>query len=136
MAVLAAGLGVMNTMLMATFERIREFGLIKALGASPWRIVRDVATEALVLGMTATVIGAGIGLAASWYLQTYGLDTSSFAGSYTIAGVAFDPIWRAALSLKSVLMPVLAMWGICILASLYPAAIAARLDPIEALHHV
>lgn len=133
---LAAGLGVMNTMLMATFERVREFGLIKALGASPWRIVRDVAAEALVLGMTATLLGGSLGLAAGLYLQTVGLDTSAFAGSYTIAGVAFDPVWRAVVSLESVLVPILAMWGICLLASLYPAVIAARLDPVRAMQHV
>jgi ABC-type antimicrobial peptide transport system permease subunit len=126
----------MNTMLMATFERVREFGLIKALGASPWRIVRDVAAEALVLGMTATLLGGGLGLAVGLYLQTAGLDTSAFAGSYTIAGVAFDPTWRAVVSLESVLVPILAMWGTCLLASLYPAVIAARLDPVRAMQHV
>ena len=47
---LASALGVMNTMLMATFERIREFGILKAIGTTPWRILRDVAAEALVPG--------------------------------------------------------------------------------------
>jgi putative ABC transport system permease protein len=62
---LAAGLGVMNTMLMAARERAHEFGLQKALGASPWRIVGDVALEAWLLGFAATVFGALSGLAIS-----------------------------------------------------------------------
>lgn len=133
---LAAGLGVMNTMLMATFERIREFGIIKALGATPWRILRDVVAEALVLGLFATTLGTILGLAGSYYLQETGLDTSVFAGDYSIAGIAFDPVWRAMLSLRTVLVPVVVMWVICMAASIYPAALAARLDPVKAIHRV
>jgi ABC-type lipoprotein release transport system permease subunit len=133
---LAAGLGVMNTMLMATFERMREFGMIKALGGTPWRILRDVAAEALVLGLFATTMGALLGLAGSLYFQETGLDTSAFAGEYSIAGVAFDPVWRAVVSLKTILIPVVAMWVICLAASVYPAALAARLDPVRAIHRI
>ena len=133
---LAGALGVMNTMLMATFERIREFGILKAIGTSPWRIMRDVAAEAMVMGLVATVLGGLLGLAMSWYLQVFGLDTSGLAGGYSIGGVALDPVWRAAISLKTVVRPMLVMWAVCLLSSLYPAAIAARLDPVEAISHV
>lgn len=134
---LAGALGVMNTMLMATFERLREFGIQKALGATPWRILRDVAAEAFVLGFVATAAGTAIGVGATYYFQEVGLDTTVFAaGDATIAGVAFDPIWRAVLSVKTVTVPVVIMWVVCLLASIYPAAIAARLDPVKAIHHV
>jgi len=133
---LAAGLGVMNTMLMATFERIREFGIIKALGAGPWRILGDVAVEALWLGLVASALGALLGLAGAYYLQEIGLDTSAFAADYTVAGVAFDPLWRADLTLKAAGVPVIVMWLVCVLASLYPAFMAARLDPVRAIQHV
>jgi len=131
---LAAGMGVMNTMLMATYERIREFGVLKALGSTPWRIIRDVATEVLVLSALATAWGAVLGVGGSYYLQEVGLDTTIFAGSYTVGGIAFDPVWRAALSLKVVLIPVMLMMVISLLASLYPAFLAARLDPVKAIH--
>ena len=133
---LAAGLGVMNTMLMATYERAREFGLLKALGTSPWRIVRDVTAEAGLLACLSSVFGVLAGLAASYALQKIGLDTASIAGETTIAGVAFDPVWRAALSLKAVVEPVIIMWGVCILAAVYPAAMSARLDPVRSMHQV
>ena len=131
---LAAGMGVMNTMLMATYERIREFGVLKALGATPWRIIRDVATEALVLAALGSLLGTIFGLAGSYYLQEVGLDLSIFAGTYSVGGVAFDPIWRATMSAKMVYLPVGLMLVIGLLASLYPAALAARLDPVKAIH--
>jgi putative ABC transport system permease protein len=112
---LAAGMGVMNTMLMATYERIREFGILKALGATPWGIIRDVAAEALVLAAVGTVLGTIVGLAGSYYLQEVG-------------------IWRATISFKMVLIPVVLMLIIGLVASLYPAALAARLDPVRAIH--
>jgi len=131
---LAAGMGVMNTMLMATYERIREFGILKALGATPWRIIADVAAEALVLTALGTIFGTLLGLAGSYYLQEVGLDLSIFAGSYSVGGVAFDPIWRAAISPKIVFIPAVLMLIISLAASLYPAALAARLDPVRAIH--
>ncbi|MBW2625474.1 MAG: ABC transporter permease, partial [Deltaproteobacteria bacterium] len=130
---LAAGMGVMNTMLMATYERIREFGILKALGATPWGIIRDVAAEALMLAALGTVLGTILGLAGSYYLQEVGLDLSIFAGTYSVGGVAFDPIWRATISPKMVYIPVVLMLIIGLVASLYPAALAARLDPVKAI---
>jgi ABC-type lipoprotein release transport system permease subunit len=133
---LAAGLGVMNTMLMATYERIHEFGVLKALGASPWRIVRDVLSEAVLLSFIATAVGMVLGIAGSYYFVKIGLDTRLFAGETSIAGVAFDPIWRADINLKVVLLPIVSMWVISAVASLYPAALAARLDPVRAINRV
>jgi len=131
---IAAGLGVMNTMLMATYERAREFALQKALGATPWRIVRDVTFEAWLLACVATMFGTLAGLAASFVLQTTGLNTASLAGETTISGVVFDPVWRADLTVRTVVWPVFMMWAVCVLAALYPAAMCARLDPGSNLH--
>jgi ABC-type lipoprotein release transport system permease subunit len=134
--VLAAGLGVMNTMLMATYDRIREFGIMKALGASRWRIVGGVTFEALVLSVVASAGGVLIGLAGAYYFQEVGLDTSVFAGSYSLGGVAFDSVWRAAIRLKSVLVSVGLMVAVCVLVSAYPGLKAARLDPVKAITRV
>ena len=133
---LAAGLGVMNTMLMATHERVREFGLVKALGGTPGRIVRDVALEALILASIGVAIGVALGLAGAVYLQRTGIDTGRWAGTFSIGGVAFDPIWRADITLRGIAIPVVVMLAAAILPSLYPAAIAARLDPVRAMNRV
>ncbi len=133
---LAAGLGIMNTMLMATYDRIREFGILKALGATPNHIIANVLTEAFLMSFVATVFGLILGAAGSYYFEIVGINTAKFAGETSFAGVAFDPIWRAALTSASLYQPVIAMWIICILASLYPATVAARLEPVKAMNHV
>jgi ABC-type lipoprotein release transport system permease subunit len=133
---LAAGLGVLNTMLMATFERLREFGVQKALGTSPGRIVLGVIAEALLLSLVATGIGTSIALPLSYLLQANGLDMSALFSSFTAGGVAFDPIWYAAVSPRVVLNPVLAMWSATVLATLWPAVKAARILPVKAMTHV
>ncbi len=134
---IAAGLGVLNTMLMATHDRVRELGLLKALGESPWRIVRDIATEALVLGMVATAFGLAIGLLGVLYLQIAGIDLSVFGDTqFSFAGIAWDPIWRARLNLSETMVSVVLMWLACVLASLYPAIKVARLQAARAMTHV
>jgi ABC-type lipoprotein release transport system permease subunit len=133
---LAAGLGVMNTMLMATYERMREFGIIKALGASGWRILRDVSMEALVLAVVGTTAGALLGVAGAWYFQEVGLNLGDMANDFTIAGMAFDPVMRALLTPRAVIIPVAIMWVVCLVSALYPASLAARLDPVKVIHRI
>lgn len=130
---LAAAVGVMNTMLMSTFDRMREFGTLKALGTSPWRIMRDVAAEALILSALGAVAGLAIALPLAHLLATAGIDTAAYAGEFSFGGVAFDPVWRASLKLKHIIYALSTICVISLLASLYPAAIAARLDPVRAM---
>ncbi len=129
---LAAGMGVMNSMLMSTFDRVREFGVIKALGATPWRIVRDVAAEALVLTTIFSLLGTVVGLAGNLYLHQYGLNIAT-GDDLKVAGIAFNPIWRATLTVDAVVFPLVLMIVVGVLASLYPAVKAARLDPAVAM---
>jgi ABC-type lipoprotein release transport system permease subunit len=133
---LAAGLGVLNTLLMATYERIPEFGLLKAIGTSPWRILRDIAAEALLLGIFSSLIGGVIGTALSLYFQYHPIDLTAFAEGFNTAGIVMSAQWRAALSIKGVLWPVTVMWIVSVVAALYPAFKAARLNPVRALTHV
>jgi ABC-type lipoprotein release transport system permease subunit len=132
---LAAGLGVMNTMLMATYERVREFGVLKALGTSPWRIAGDVAAESLVLAVLGTLGGALLGAAGALLLERRGIDIARLAGETSFGGIATD-VWRAQFEAVTLPLPILAMWGVCVLAALYPAALAARLDPVRAMQRV
>ena len=88
---LAAGMGVLNTMLMATHDRVREYGLLKALGTSPLRIVIDVSTEAFVLALLSTAAGALLGIASGLYLETYGLYFGEL--EMTWGGIAFESTW-------------------------------------------
>ena len=130
----AASLGVMNTLLMSTYDRMKEFGVIRAIGATPWRIIRQVSMEAILLTTLASIIGVIIGLGISLYLQVYGIDFSD-KGNLSFGGVVFDPVWKASVSFKIVLLPVVLMFVTSIVASLYPASIAARIKPVEAIHY-
>jgi len=59
---IAAGLGIMNTMIMSTYDRMKEFGIIRAIGATPWRIIKQVSLEAITLTVIASIIGTIVGL--------------------------------------------------------------------------
>jgi ABC-type lipoprotein release transport system permease subunit len=129
---LAAGTGVMNSMLMSTFDRMREFGVLKALGATPWRIVRDVAGEALVLGLFFGALGALLGGVANYYLSVHGINLGT-GDDLLLAGVAFDPFWKSTTSAEAIVGSLLLMGVVCVLSALYPAFKAARLDPVVAM---
>jgi len=134
---LGAGLGVLNTMLMATHDRVREFGVLKALGATPWRIVRDVAAEGFMLGLLASVIGAIIGAAGSLYLESNGIDLSGFGeDSVSMVGLAWEAVMYAELTWGQVIGSAGTMISASLVASLYPAIKAARMQPVHAMTHV
>ena len=133
----AAALGTMNTMLMATHDRVREFGVIRALGASPWRIIRDIGYEAVLMGLIATSLGGLVGAGITYYFQVEGMDLSSFtSGNLEMAGIMVDSLWRAELTLKGILDSMLLIFVITVLSSLYPAMKSARLQPVTAMKHV
>ena len=131
---IAASLGVMNTMIMSTYDRMREFGIIRAIGTTPWRILKQVSLEAILMTIFASIIGVVIGLSVALYFQKYGFDVSG-SGNMSFGGVVMDPIWRAKVSVGIVFLPVVLMMLISIVASIYPASIAARIKPVEAIHY-
>jgi len=131
---IAAGLGVMNTMIMSTYDRMKEFGIIRAIGATPWRIIKQVSLESFILTFIASIIGTIVGLSAALYFQKYGFVVSG-QGNFSFGGVVMDPIWKASVSLGIILLPIGLMMLTSILSSLYPASIAARIKPVEAIHY-
>ena len=131
---IAASLGVMNTMIMSTYDRMREFGIIRAIGTTPWRILKQISLEAILMTIFASIIGVVIGLSVALYFQKYGFDVSG-SGNMSFGGVVMDPIWRAKVSVGIVFLPVVLMMLISIVASIYPASIAARIKPVEAIHY-
>ena len=131
---IAASLGVMNTMIMSTYDRMREFGIIRAIGTTPWRILKQVSLEAILLTTIASVIGAVVGLSVALYFQKYGFDVSG-GGNMSFGGVVMDPVWKASVSVGIVLLPVVLLILVSIVASIYPASIAARIKPVEAIHY-
>jgi hypothetical protein len=77
---IAAAAGVANTMVMATFERTREFGMLLALGTHPARLMRLVVAESIALGLIGAVIGTSIGIVLVVVTHRTGIDYSWLAG--------------------------------------------------------
>jgi ABC-type lipoprotein release transport system permease subunit len=124
-----AALGVVNTMLMAVFERTRELGVLKAIGMSPFAIVRMMMAETLLLALLGGVSGLLLGLGLDVYLMVEGLDLSGSTGGMNVGNVGINPVIYGVITPSGVLFPMAILLGITMLAALYPAVRAARLQP-------
>jgi putative ABC transport system permease protein len=117
-AVIVAALGIVNTLTMGVVERVREIGVLRAIGMSRRQVMRMVVVEATVLGIVGVVLGAIAGLGAGAVLLQLGGGLGSPNGA---------PI--GAIALAAVLGLVLPA-----LASIYPARAASQVSIVEALH--
>lgn len=126
----AMAFGLINTLLMAVFERTREFGLFQALGMPPRFILGQVLVESLAL----LVIALMCGNVASWSTVAGlkdGIDLSMFAEGLEMVGVS--PVIYPALASADVIAANAIVVVLGILASLYPAWRASRYVPVEAI---
>jgi len=129
----AMGFGIVNTTLMAVFERMREFGLMKALGMKPWWILREVLVESFLLLICGLIVGNFLGFLSIYVLSGSGIDLSALAAGAEYAGMS--RIIYPAIALKDVLVANLTVLLLGLLVSLYPAIKASRFTPVEALTH-
>jgi ABC-type lipoprotein release transport system permease subunit len=131
----AIGLVVLNAMLMAVFERIRELGIMKAIGITPTQIGMMVLLEAVAQTFLATLAGLCIGLPISLYLQDHGINLMGRSNGMVISGIAMDPVWSSHVTVKSVVDPIAFMALIVMIAVIYPGLKAAMIRPLKAIYH-
>ncbi|MCY1362850.1 acidobacterial duplicated orphan permease [compost metagenome] len=134
-AFLVIAIAIMNTVFMAVAERTPEFGVMMALGAPPAAIQRMVVYETLALMLLASFIGYGVGVLLVVYFGRQGIDLSGFFRGYS-AIPGLTGIVHPKLVLSHIGPPGLVLFVASVLVSLYPAARAARLDPVRAIRHV
>ncbi len=137
LVLLAAAAGVANTMLMATFERTREFGMLLALGTRPARIVRLVLAESIALGLTGALLGSALGIALVAITHRTGIDYAWLTGGgpseLSFAGLRWSLLFYPTLAVSDVVRAVAAVCATSVLASAWPAVRASRLAPISAM---
>jgi len=122
-SLLVGGIGIMNIMLVTVTERTREIGLRKAVGARQVDVLFQFLIEAVVLCLTGGLVGMGLG-----YLGAIGLSALI---NQALPEAAWDPV----ISVTSVVVAVVFSTAIGLIFGVYPAANAARKDPITALRY-
>lgn len=125
--------GVANTMLMATFERRREFAVARALGTPPSGVAGMVVLEGLILGLLALASGAAVTFPLlAWWARSP-IDLSELVGGFSAAGSFVRPILIVELSARWPAVAAVALLLTSILAAVYPAWRSARVPPADAL---
>jgi putative ABC transport system permease protein len=128
-------IGILNTIMMSVFERVREFGVMMALGTKPRQIIKLVVEEAFVLALVGAVIGSAIGVAASVYFAREGMNLSTWAEGAAALGMTSTIVYTK-LTAANVVLSNLSVLAVVMLVGLYPAMHASRLRPVEAIRHV
>ena len=131
---LALIFGIVNTMLMSVFERIREFGVLMAIGMKNNRLYLMVVFEAFIIGIIGTVVGLILGLLLDIPLAHSGIDLSMFSVGLESFGVG--AVIYPVLSVGNIINTVIFMPFVAVLGALYPAYKAIKLEPIYAINYV
>jgi putative ABC transport system permease protein len=127
----AMGFGIVNTTLMAIFERMREFGLMKALGMRPVQVIIGVITESFFLLVLGISLGMGFGFLSVAAIARNGIDLSALAAGAQMWGIPrklYPEIWAQDVVVAGLVVLVLGIF-----VSLYPAVKAARFTPTQAM---
>jgi len=134
---LLAVIGVMNTMLMAVFERTRELGMLMALGMRPVQVIGLILTEAGGLAVASLVVGGAVGVPLLWYLQVHGLDLGGATGEVvSLAGVVVGHLWYGRQDFPAYSKAAIGLAATALVSALYPAWRAAHFRPTEAIRQV
>jgi ABC-type lipoprotein release transport system permease subunit len=134
---IAAAAGVANTMVMATFERTRELGMLLALGTHPGRLMRLVVAESIALGVIGAIMGSLIAIVLVVITHRTGIDYRWLAGGgpseLSFAGLRFSLRFYPTLGVLDAVRAIAAVCVTSLVAATWPALRASRLQPVQAL---
>lgn len=125
---------IINTMLMALHDRVREFGLMEALGTRKRQLFTMMLWESLILVVFGGSLGYACGAAAALHFGETGIDLSGFADAVTF--VYMNPVLHPVVTVKSSLTILATALVTAIVAGFYPAWRATRLNPVEAMREL
>jgi ABC-type lipoprotein release transport system permease subunit len=129
-----AAVGISNTMLMAVFERMREIGMMRALGMGDGAIRLTFLLEAGGIGLAGTAAGLTLGAAVNFYMVRWGLNLGALTGGMDI-GYRVHSVFRSAWHPQALLGALAFGIGASMLISLIPSARALRLQITDCLRH-
>jgi ABC-type lipoprotein release transport system permease subunit len=121
---------IVNTLIMSVFERTREIGILAAMGMRSGRIMAMFFAESSLLAVGGIVMGVALGSLVSAYIQQYGI----FIGDFGVTGILIGERIYTYLTLNNIVTLTIMTFVITLLAALYPAIVAAHMEPVEALH--
>jgi ABC-type lipoprotein release transport system permease subunit len=121
---------IINTLIMSVFERTREIGILAVMGMRGGRIMAMFFAESSLLAVGGIVMGVALGSLLSAYVQQYGF----FIGDFGITGILIGERIYTYLTLNDIVTLTIMAFVITLLAALYPAWLAAKMEPVEALH--
>ena len=132
--IVVVAFSILNTFLMAIFERTREFGVLMAIGTAPGRLTKLLLIESTAMTAIGIVTGIIIGSLVTWYFQVYGIDfsgSSDLLSQYGISGRIYPQ-----LSLLTAFGGPGAVLLITTLTALYPGLKVRHLRPVEAMNAI
>ncbi len=124
--------GILNTLLMSIMERLREFGVMLALGTTGPQIGTIVLLESLCLGIVGIGVGIFLGIVVTKFYHHYGIDLSRFTkafGNFYVGSIVYPR-----LSFRHMLLSCLIIFLSSVVVSFYPAWRAQKLEPVEAMN--
>ena len=131
--------GIFNTLFVSVMERMRELGIMAAIGFSARQLFSLVLWESLWLGLCGIVAGVLLTAGPYYHLNTTGLDTAELMGSNggaQVSGVTMEPILYVAIYPPNALYIAIAIVLATVTAGLYPAIKAGRVSPVETIRIV
>jgi lipoprotein-releasing system permease protein len=127
--VMVAAFNIASTLIMVVMEKQKEIGILKSLGATRMALVRLFMIQGLMIGFSGTALGFAMGTGICAFLKAHPMK---IPGGGSVYYIEFLPVSVERLDLIVILFVSLA---ICLMASLYPAFMAARQDPVEAIRY-
>lgn len=133
MIIIMIGLGfaIVNTMLMAILERIKELGMLMAVGMSRFRVFRMIITETTLLSLTGTLLGLIVGIGLTLILSKTGINLGAYGEG--MEAIGYDVIIYPVFAIRMAVFIVSIVLLTAIIASIFPAVKALKLNPSEAL---
>lgn len=127
------GIGLINSLVMSVLERRREIGLLRAIGLQDVQIQKMIFVEGFFMSLIGNLLGLTLASIAILYTSTYGIDFSEMIKEASVAGITIDSTVYTAWNLRGTFIICSVMTFITLIASWYPARMAAQIMPAQSM---